>query len=172
MEEREVLAEGLTGNLREIITKAVCGSGKKYFRYANYLKLPDNQVPTQILGTSVTQLKMREPAITPASQQEDTGIKVTGTYELNVWYSYNNSRGTDIAREIINFEEAVPLSEYDNSSISLVEARALVIKTPQCIEASVERDNRIKVEVEVGFFVEIVGETKIRVRVYPLGETS
>jgi len=164
-EDQEVLAQGQ--QLREIITKAVCGSGKKYFQYANYLKLPENHIPTQILGTSITQLKMREPAVAPAARQEDTGIRVSGTYELNVWYSYNNSRGTDIAREVIGFEETEPLSEYDSSSISLVEARALVIKAPQCVEAAVERDNRIKVLVELGFFVEIVGETKVRVRVYP-----
>lgn len=153
------------GGLREIITKAVCGTAKKYFRYSQQFVPAEGFEPSAVLGTSITQMRLKEPEVTRVDGTDRVGVRVNGIFEVHVWYAYNNGRSTDLIRQAVNFEEVIPINDYDGQSLGLMESKAMVIKTPQCQEAVVTKDGRIRVDFELGIYCEVIGETKVRVKV-------
>lgn len=153
------------GGYREIITKAICGSAKKYFRYSQQFATIDESPATQILGTSITQMRLKEPEI--QSDGDKIGVRVNGIFEAHIWYAYNDNKSTDLLRQAIHFEELIPITEYDGQVLSITDAKANVIKSPQTQEAVITKDGKIKVDFELGVYVEVVGETKILVKVIP-----
>lgn len=147
---------------REIITKAVCGKGSKFSVVTHTISPPHR--PTGILGAW------------PINHQHEAvfvgdGIKVTGYYEINVWYSHTNNSQTDVVKERITYMDLVPLSYIDpRHRASTVEVSAEAVQEPNCVEASVSsRGNGIEVRVERELAVEMVAETKMSVLICPYG---
>lgn len=153
---------------REIITKAVCGSGKQNFRYVEYLPVPTGRIPSTILGSSITRFKLTEPLATETTADGQKAVRLSGTFDINVWYSYNDDQATDVAKETVKFTEAVIINEISGGIIGPMEARSVLTKAPQCIRTMVSGQNQIKVEIEMGLYSEIIGETKVYVQVYPV----
>ncbi|SFF98422.1 spore coat protein E [Desulfotomaculum arcticum] len=155
---------------REIITKAICGNAKKFFRLSQFIDIPEGQHPTDVLGTTITMLELtNNTGISEAMSREEPGINISGTFEVHVWYAHKNS--TDVARQNVQFEEIIPISEFEKGIISLVDAKVEIIKSPECLESTITKDNKIKINVELGVYAEIVGETKVSVCIYePNGE--
>lgn len=154
---------------REIITKAVCGSGMRDFTYTEFLQVPTERAPSSILGSSVTRLKLTEPLVTELTGDGKRNVRVSGTFDINIWYSYNNDQATDVAKETVKFTEAIAITEISEGIVGPVNARAVLTKSPFCLKTIVADGNRLKVEVELGMYAEIIGETKVFVQVY---ETS
>ncbi|MFZ5597913.1 MAG: outer spore coat protein CotE [Bacillota bacterium] len=148
---------------REIITKAVCGTAKKFFRYSQQFAATEGITPSQILGSSITQMRLKEPEI--ETEGDKIGVRVNGIFEAHIWYAYNGGKSTDLIRQAIHFEEVIPVSEYDGQILSITDARATVIKPPQAQDTVITRDGKVKIDFELGIFVEVVGETKIFVKV-------
>ena len=153
------------GAYREIITKAVCGTAKKFFRYSQHFVPAEGYEPHTVLGTSITQMRLKEPEVTQVDGGDTVGVRVNGIFEVHIWYAFNKGKSTDLIRQAINFEEIIPMSEYDFQSFNLTEGRAMVIKPPQCLEAMVTPEGQIRVDFELGVFAEVIGETKVRVKV-------
>ncbi|MFZ5631586.1 MAG: outer spore coat protein CotE [Bacillota bacterium] len=151
------------GGYREIITKAVCGTAKKFFRYSQQFSTVDGSEPGQILGTSITQMRLKDPEI--EADNGKIGVRVNGIFEAHIWYSYNGGKSTDLLRQAIHFEEVIPITEYDGQILSVTDAKATVIKPPQAQEAGITKEGKIKVDFDLGVYVEVVGETKILVKV-------
>ncbi|GBF33342.1 outer spore coat protein E [Desulfocucumis palustris] len=158
------------GAYREIITKAVCGTAKKYFRYSQHFVPTEGLNPNAVLGTSITQMRLKEPEVTEVGGSDKVGVRVNGIFEVHIWYAYNNGKSTELIRQAINFEEIIPMTEYDMQSSNLIEARAIVIRPPQCLDAATTDDGRIKVDFEVGIYAEVIGETKVKVKIAHHGE--
>lgn len=158
------------GSFREIITKAICGTGKQNFRYTEVLTIPAGRVPSSILGSSVTRLKLTEPLVTELATDGQKRVRVSGTFDVNVWYSYNNDQATDVAKDTIKFTEVIPINEISESILGQIEARAILTKAPQCHKTIILETNQLQVDVELGIFAEIVGETKVFVQVYSESE--
>ncbi len=158
-------------SLREIITKAVCGTGNQNFRYTELLTIPVGRIPSSILGSSVTRLKLTEPLVTEIAGNGKKKVRVSGTFDINVWYAYNNDQATDVAKETVKFTEVIPITDITNNILGQVDARAVLIKAPQCHKTVITGNNQqIQVDVELGIYTEIVGETKVFVQVYSEGE--
>lgn len=155
------------GAFREIITKAVCGTAKKTCRYTQYINLPEETVPNHVLGANVTQVRLKEPEVTEGKSQNTMNLRVEGLFDLHIWYAHSASRSTDVIKQTVTFEEVMPMHDFDGHSQSLVDARAVITRTPQCISTTIDKDGRIKIELELALYSEVVGETKIWVRVYP-----
>jgi spore coat protein E len=151
------------GGYREIITKAVCGTAKKLFRYSQQFPTTEDGSPTQILGTSITQMRLKEPQI--EAEGEKIGVRVNGIFEAHVWYSHNGGKSTDLIRQAIHFEEVIPVNEYDGKILSITDAKAAVVKPPVAQDTVITRDGNIKIDFELGIYVEVVGETKVLVKV-------
>lgn len=147
---------------REIITKAVCGKGRKFSTVAHTVTPPHR--PTSILGAWVINHQFE-------AVRSGDGVEVIGSYDINIWYSYNKNSQTDVAKETVSYVENVPLSYVDpKHRASTEEVSADATQEPNCIEANVSANGQsVIVRVEREFSVEMVAETKVCVAVIPGG---
>ncbi len=163
--EQEMAAPTDT-SFREIITKAICGTGQQDFRYTEILAIPVGRIPSSILGSSVTRLKLTEPLVTEISGDGSKSVRVSGTFDINVWYAYNDDQTTDVAKETVKFTEVIPISVISENIIGQVDARAVLVKSPKCHKTIISEASQVQVEVELSIYAEIIGETKVYVQVY------
>ena len=147
---------------REIYTKAVCGKGRKFSQVTNTVTPP--HAPTSILGAWI--INNQYEAV-----KSGDNVEVVGTYDINIWYSYNKNTKTDVAKETISYVEVVGLSYLDKQHKSVTaEVSALATQEPNCVEASVSSGgDSVVIRVEREFKVEMVAETKVWVVVSPNG---
>ncbi|WP_124727485.1 outer spore coat protein CotE [Staphylospora marina] len=146
---------------RQIITRAVCGKGRKFSQTTHTIK-PAEDIHT-ILGAWVINHRYECGKIGEA-------VEVRGSYDVNIWYATKGNTKTDVVKETVHYTEQIPLHYYDrNTRESSVLVSAAVTQAPNCVEASIaSKDDGVLVRVEKEFVVEMVGETKICVPVYPL----
>ena len=141
---------------KEIVTKSIIGKGKKYFKN-NYSINADNN-PTNVLGCWVINHKFK-------GYKSGDKIGVDGSYDVNIWYSYDNDSKTTVLNEKIDYNELFNVkakSSADFSGDTDIIVRTL--KQPTCSKVDVE-DGVIKFDIEKELGVEIVGETKIKISV-------
>lgn len=143
---------------REIVCKAVCGKGRKFSQDAHQLTPPDSI--STILGAWIINHTFE------ATKAGDV-VEITGSYDINMWYSHQNNTKTDVAKQTVSYVDQVPLSFFDrNVREESVEVSALAAQPPNCIEATIsESSNHVIVRVEREFHVEVLGETKLTVAV-------
>lgn len=146
---------------REIITKAVCGKGRK-FTQATHSIAPSHR-PTSILGCWVI-----NHLYNAKKKSEDT-VEINGSYDINIWYSYNDNTKTEVVTERVTYSDIIKLSVKDDNSINdEYDVIAKVIQQPNCLECKIgSKGQKISVEIEREFVVQVIGETKINVRVDP-----
>ncbi|MBD1372943.1 outer spore coat protein CotE [Hazenella sp. IB182357] len=146
---------------RHIITKAVCGKGRKFSQVSHALK-PSTPIHT-ILGAWVINHKYECHKVGEA-------VEVQGTYDINIWVSAKGNTKTDVIKETVSYTEQVPLNYYDqHTRDTSVAVSTAVTQVPNCVEASIASNSEgINIRVEKEFQVELVGETKICVPVYPM----
>lgn len=139
---------------REIITKAVCGKGRK-FSQATHTVIPPNR-PSSILGAWI--INHQYEAV-----KSGDGIEVVGTYDINIWYSYDKNSKTDVAKETVSYVELVSLSYLDSKHRSNTEeVSAQATQEPNCVEANVSSSGEsVIIRVEREYQVEMVAETKV-----------
>lgn len=145
---------------REIITKAVCGKGRKFSTVTHTVTPPHH--PSSILGAWI--INHQYEAV-----RSGDGIEVIGSYDINIWYSYNKNSQTDVAKETISYVDLVPLSYLDpRHRASTEEVSAEATQEPNCVEASIRGGgSTVVIRVEREFNVEMVAETKVFVLVDP-----
>lgn len=144
-------------DIREIVTKAVIGKGKKKFTIASSLNILES-LPDSILGCWLINHKFE------AKKSGDT-VEVRGSYDVNVWYSYEGNTKTEVARKTINYGEYVNIHRLVRDYLSESnEVMARTLQQPTCTDAKIE-DGAIVVEVEFEMLVEVIGETKMRVAI-------
>ncbi len=165
-EEVLVLMSFLDQDYREIITKAVIGKGRKFTQDTNTIT-PSHR-PSSILGCWVIN------HLYNAKKKGDDIVEVNGSYDVNIWYSYNDNTKTEVVTERVNYTDHIKLSVRDEQTLGdEVEVYAKVIQQPNCLECKIaNQDHKIVVEVEREFLVEVIGETKVTVRVDPNGVVS
>jgi spore coat protein E len=147
-------------HFREIITKAVCGKGRKFSTVTHNVAPPHH--PSSILGAWI--INHQYEAV-----RSGDGVEVIGTYDINIWYSYSKNSQTDVAKETVSYVENIPLTYLDpkhRSSTEEVSAESL--QEPNCIEANISSSGSgVTVRVEREYAVEMIAETKVRVAVSP-----
>lgn len=143
---------------REIITKAVCGKGRKFSQVTHTVTPPHR--PSSILGAWL--INHQYDAV-----KSGDGIEVVGTYDINIWYSYDNNTKTDVAKETISYSEIVLLTYLDpKHRASTEEVTATATQEPNCVEATVSSNGQhVIIRVEREFEAEMIAETKVCVLV-------
>ena len=137
---------------KEIVTKAVMGKGKK--NYKNKYQIEVEKKPSTILGCWIINHNFR-------AKEEQNKIKIDGSFDVNIWYAYDNDTKTTVITKTIDYIEEETLEVKDNNIINKdVIVRSL--KQPTCISAK-EDGNIINLEIEKELGIEIVGDTKIRI---------
>ena len=142
------------GNYREIISRAVISKGKKTFSQSDSIKVENN--PSTILGCWVINHKFN-------GVKQSDNIVIDGSYDINIWYSYDNDTKTDVVKVTHTYSEIVKMKEskndFDNTSIIV---RSLT--EPKCINVTIDNSTiNYRVDLELG--IELVGDIKVKVQV-------
>ncbi len=143
--------------IREIVTKAVVGKGKKMIRLQNNI-VPTNEAYS-ILGCWIINHEF-EATI------EKNNVVINGTYEVDVWYAYDNNTVTDIAKATLEYTENIKtrqiVREVEQNSRDVI---VRVIQQPTCTNAAITEEG-ICVDIVIELVAEIIGETKMIVTVF------
>lgn len=143
-------------NYREIVTKTVLGKGKKLF--TNHYSLTPEQLPTTILGCWVINHKFE-------GFKENDKIRVKGTCDVNIWYSYDNDTKTLVSKQTIAYDEILNIAKKRESDISnSTEVIVRSLKDPTCTKVEI-KDGNIEYDIEKELGIEIVGDAKVRIAV-------
>ena len=137
---------------REIVTKAVIGKGKK--KYINTYEIEVSETPSTILGCWIINHNFE------AKEQNDK-ILINGSFDANVWYSYDNDTKTTVASKKITYNEEEKLS-VDAKDVVNKDIIIRSLKQPTCTSATFE-GNTIKLDIEKELGIEIVGDTKVKI---------
>ncbi len=135
---------------REIVTKAVVSKGKKTFITNNKINVDR---PSTILGCWVINHNFN-------GSKSGNDIIINGSYDVNIWYSYDNDTKTDVVRETNTYNEIIHMrskEEYEGEEIIV---RSL--KQPSCIKADIV-DNSIVYVIEKELGIELVGDIKVKI---------
>lgn len=137
-------------NYREIVTKAVVSKGKKLFTSTNSVTVNN---PSTILGCWVINHNFN-------GVKEGNKIIIDGSYDVNIWYSYDNDTKTDVVRETNKYSEVINMRERDNGSGEEIIVRSL--KQPNCVKVDIDNNNIVyTIEKELG--IELVGDIKVKI---------
>lgn len=141
-------------SFKEIVTKAVIGKGKKY--YKNTYTIQTEHEPTTVLGCWVINHKFK-------GSEDNKKITVTGSFDVNIWYSYDNDTKTTVVTKPIKYKEIVSVHEKnDTDSEKDIIVRSL--KQPTCVNAK-EKGKSIVFEIEKELGIEVVGDTKVKIAI-------
>lgn len=92
-------------------------------------------------------------------------VLINGSYDINIWYSYDNNTKTNVLVKRFNYQDTMNVKIKENgdfSNTSDIIVRSL--NQPSVTDVSVDGSNiNLTVHKEMG--VEIVGDTKVRVSV-------
>ncbi|WP_404452698.1 outer spore coat protein CotE [Virgibacillus necropolis] len=148
---------------REIITKAVCGKGRRFVETTH--SVAASHKPSSILGCWVIN------HLYNAKKKSKDTVEVNGSYDINIWYSYNDNTKTEVVTERITYSDNIKLSVKDDHCINDdYDVVAKVLQQPNCLECKItNQGNKIAVEIEREFLVQIIGDTKVYVKVNPSG---
>ena len=139
-------------NYREIVTKAVIAKGKKTFT-DDYVVSVNNR-PSTILGCWVINHNFNGVKV-------NDEIRITGNYDVNIWYSYDNDTKTEVLKETREYTEVVRLRDRDEDTSS-EEIIVRSLKQPSCVKVDIVDDN-IKYVIEKELGIELVGNIKVKI---------
>lgn len=141
---------------KEIVTKAIVGKCKKTFRN-NYELLTTDIIDT-VLGCWVINHKMKADII-------GDNVKINGSFDVNIWYSYDNNTKTSVEVTTVEYEEIVNVHLKEDALMkSNSEINLTPLKNPTVVDVSTD-NNKIKYEIEKEIGIEIIGDTKVKIQV-------
>jgi len=141
---------------KEIVTKAIIGKGKKYFK--NNYNLTAENTPTTVLGCWVINHKFK-------GYKSGEKIGVDGSYDVNIWYSYDNDSKTTVLNEKIEYNDTFNVKIKHNADLtSDTDIIVRTLKQPTCSKVEIN-GNTINFDIEKELGVEIVGEAKMKISI-------
>lgn len=140
-------------NTREIVTKAVIGKGKKTFVTTDVIT--PEIMPTTILGAWIINHNF-------SGSQKGERVEITGSYDVNIWYSCLDDSKTEVVKKNVKYKEQVTVPKKNNASLSNEEVVIRSLKQPTCTRADIV-DGKIEFTVEKQLGIEIVGDTKVKI---------
>ena len=143
-------------NFKEIVTKTVVGKGRKTFK-TNHSLTPEN-TPNTVLGCWVI-----NHTFTGTNRKNE--VTVNGTFDVNVWYSYDNDSKTAVTTRNFSYQEILKLRVKDHDSLTN-ENEIIVrnLKQPTVQDVNI-KDNEVHLSIEKELGVEIVGESKVKIAI-------
>ena len=140
---------------KEIVTKAIIGKGKKYFKNNYSIEAPE---ATNVLGCWVINHVFK-------GYKSGEKIGVDGSYDVNIWYSYDNDSKTAVINKNIKYNDLFNVKVKENSDLqSDTDVIVRTLKQPTCSSVNIN-EGVINFDIEKELGVEIVGETKFKIGV-------
>lgn len=144
-------------SFKEIVTKAVVGKGKKYFK--NNYSITTENIPTTVLGCWVINHKFK-------GYKSGDSIGVDGSYDVNIWYSYEGDSKTTVVNKKIDYNDLFNVRIKEDADLtSDTDIIVRTLKQPSCTHVEITNDGNINFEIEKELGVEIVGETKMKIAI-------
>lgn len=142
---------------KEIVTKAIIGKGKKYFKN-NYTITTENN-PTTVLGCWVINHKFK-------GYKSGEKIGVDGSYDVNIWYSYDNDSKTTVVNQKIDYNDLFSVKTKQGADLAGdTDIIVRTLKQPTCSKVDIGENGVINFDIEKELGVEIVGETKMKIAI-------
>lgn len=140
---------------KEIVTKAVVGKGKKYYRNT-YTVEAESNVNT-VLGAWIINHKF-------SGKEVNGKIEINGSFDVNLWYSYDNNTKTSVITKNITYNEVVSVNQRQTTDSNSKDIIVRSLREPSCLSAK-EKGSSITIDVEKELGVEIVGDTKVKIAI-------
>ncbi|MEI3530150.1 MAG: outer spore coat protein CotE [Bacilli bacterium] len=142
---------------KEIVTKAVIGKGKKYFKNNYSITISDN--PTTVLGCWVINHKFK-------GYKSGGKVGVDGSFDVNIWYSYDNDSKTTVVNKKIEYNDLFNVKTRTDADLTGdTDIIVRTLKQPSCSKVNIEDNGVITFDIEKELGVEIVGETKMKIAI-------
>ena len=136
---------------KEIVTKAVIGKGKKQF--TDNLSLQVTNSPNTILGCWVINHNF-------SGSFSNGTVTINGSYDVNIWYSYDNDTKTEVLKDTKNYIETINVQGNSDTENEEVIIRSL--SGPSCSKAEIN-GSVINCIIDKTLGIELVGDTKVRI---------
>ena len=134
-------------NFKEIVTKAIIGKCKK--KVISSYDIECDEKPNTILGCWVINHSFR-------GVNNLGKVNVSGSFDVNVWYSYDNDTKTAVTTRKFSYTDAINVPIKDNSKIdSNSEIIVNALKQPTVTD--------LKIEKELG--IEVIGNATVKIQV-------
>lgn len=141
---------------KEIVTKAVIGKGKKTISESREITLGDKI--DNVLGCWVINHNF-------SGNISNEVVVVSGNYDVNVWYSYDNNTKTNVIIKKFSYQDPMRVRLKENSKLNN-NSEIIVRSLNQPSVSDVEVENGIiKLTVDKQMGVEVIGDTMVRVSV-------
>lgn len=138
---------------KEIVTKAVIGKGKKYFK--NKYTLETNEKPSTVLGCWIINNRFN-------GRLDKNDADISGSFDINIWYSTDNNTKTNVLSDTISYNELINIKSKIDADLSDAEIIVKALKQPECTNVSIN-GNSIEFEIEKEIGIEVVGDTKVKI---------
>ena len=143
-------------NFKEIVTKAIIGKSKK--NSTNEFKITPELKPDTILGCWIINHKFN-------GVNNGGLVNILGTYDINVWYSYDSDTKTAVTTKSVDYQDKMPVRLKDNTVLTNNE-EIIVRSLNQPTVTDVHINNgAVNLTIEKEFGVEVVGNTMLKVSV-------
>ena len=142
---------------KEIVTKAIIGKGKKYFK--NSYSLETVEIPTTVLGCWVINHNFK-------GYKSGDKIGVDGSYDVNIWYSYDNDSKTTVVNKRVTYNDLFNVKIKDNAELtSDTDIIVRSLKQPNCVSVDIDDNGNINFDIEKELGIEVIGETKVKISI-------
>lgn len=141
---------------KEIVTKAIIGKGKKTTNLNHIVETEDNI--NTVLGCWIINHSFN-------GVSNGGKVLVNGSYDINIWYSYDNNTKTNVLVRRFNYQDVMNVKIKENGELtSTSEIIVRALNQPSVTDVFVE-GSQVKLSVHKELGVEVVGDTTVRVSV-------
>ncbi len=148
----------MSNNIREIVTKAVVGKGKKISK-ETYEIITDYD-PSSVLGCWLIDHEYE-------SFIKNGKVYIAGSYLASVWYAYDKDHHTTVYEQVITYEEEINVKTKGSQDIlDEYESKCTCLREPACLSAIVNEDSGyIELEIDKEMLVDVIGDASLKVEV-------
>ena len=142
---------------REILTKAVIAKGETTIN--NHEEINTNSNISKVLGCWIINHKYE-------LSTQNNKVFIDGCFDAYLWYGLNDNTDSDLIKKTFNYHQEIPYS-FTLESFPLTnqnDIKSQIVNEPSCVSMTFNSQN-INIEYKVKVVVEIIGETKIKIKV-------
>ena len=90
---------------------------------------------------------------------------VDGSFDVNIWYSYDDDSKTGVVSKTIDYSEVVNIKAKEEAELSGdTEIIVRALKQPNCTNVEI-KDGIVEYEIEKELGIELVGDTKVKISI-------
>lgn len=145
-------------NYREILTKAIIAKGNSKIEEVRTMTVEEEI--SRALGCWIINHRSEVSV-------EEEAVYIQGSYEMVIWFGFDNDKNCKLAREIFTFKDKIPYQSSDQNEVVVSEKNEIkkyVNKQPTCTELKFDNHTLTTKVIRV-YSIDIVGETKLTIKV-------